>query len=913
MLTTSSYIYDYVTETAKFFNEFDRSNFITNANIALDKMNTNISLSLKGNHYSNILEKTISHINEIEIDSYAVSEFVTKILGSGRIDSANLNMKDIAKNDPIVLKPQYLNEAVLEYKEVINGIASGKYTVDKIRDLYTNIDAYITTLKKRLVSSNINVHITSKEMIKYDNSNKVDVTTKYLEDEVLPFLQNIPKKKKELTVELTSVNSIVHDTLSNLKKLMEDVSTGISLNKIDDTQKRMMLQYTFNQVRAILEGVSFITYAALRKVHQFEDNVIECQNVYNALTLLFNDAYTLIESGAFDTRVISPTEISEMADKLADGDNDIFVELSHNIIEYHKGYLSTHLPESTDIPAGDAEDFLTTLLSNHEFNPTIYNNIVKAYIEIGNGLEIIAKNCDDRLMIFDELIDKAGFALTLSDRFLNEIESLDDLSVYGLTDLNIGNNGEKNTIYYMILSEINGYPKITKQIADVCRVIRTKAEYVEDLFTARKNNELAYSESLSELKIFLDSFKDQFKAFNCHIVKGLYKRLKELATKADDCTDNVYPNETLDQYMDDDFFKEAMISNLDEIDALNDIIMESLLKEYYAEREFKERGVRLVYEAENTKSTVIVNDNSNGGNVVASSNTGKFNNEKLQSLLKTIGEWFEKMITSFEDIIGRQAAKNKKWLADNKDALTSRSYSNVQIQILPYEGISPEQITKDISTLANNVNSMNVQNIQNIKSYEDIRTKLITFGPKFGKDDEKVTITNYYKSGNRPLNMVQYSNNNIKTLVVNIMIPYCENFYDSYKDEIKKQLTAVKTAAENISKIYVSESVSEIDGLVFTEAEDNAPTVQQTSGTKTVSVTTNPPSTNLNNNDSNKSTTESAGLSAKAGWIKQCIQMYSGSVLNSIRDRNNDYFKVLYALAPKTQPNTQQPAANTQQ
>ena len=32
--------------------------------------------------------------------------------------------------------------------------------------------------------------------------------------------------------------------------------------------------------------------------------------------------------------------------------------------------------------------------------------------------------------------------------------------------------------------------------------------------------------------------------------------------------------------------------------------------------------------------------------------------------------------------------------------------------------------------------------------------------------------------------------------------------------------------------------------------------------------------------------------------MKQCVQNYSGSVLNAIRDRKNDYFKVLFALAP---------------
>lgn len=884
MLTMTNYLYDYVLESAKVFNEFDQSSFINSASIALNKDNVDISLSFSGNHCTDMLEKTLAHINTIEIDSYAISEFVAKILESGRVDSAKLTMKDISKFDTIILKPQYLTAEVRDYKEMIDGIASGKYNADHVKDFYINWDAYLMTLKKRLVTSNINVNMTSKEMLKYDKTEKIPVTTKYLEDVVIPFLQYVPKKKKELAMEISHVSSIVTSAVSDIKRLVEDVNTGINSNKIDAGQKKLMMQYTFNQVRAFLDGVTFITYAAMRKVHQFEDFIVECQNVYNTLTLVFNDNMTLIEAGTFDKKVITATDANNMAEKLVEGSNDVFAELAHNIMEYHKGYISSNIANIGDVSGGDTEDYINTLLENNEFNPDKYYDIVKSYIEIGNGLDILAKNCDDRLMIFDELVKKAGFVITLPDRFHNEIEALDDLSSYGLADLEIGNNGEKASVYYTILSEINGYPKVTEQIASAAKAIYIKAEYVEDLFNAKKNGELAYSETMNELKIFLDSFKDQFRALNTQIVKGLYMRLKYLAAKADDCLDNVNSTPESDYYNDEDFFEEAVMANLDEIDTINDVVMESLLKEYYAEREFLERGVRLVYEAEGDASTAVkINDGNTGASSGTAGSGNIINKEKLSNLLKSIGEWFEKMITSFEEVIGRQAAKNTKWLADNKDGLMNRSYSNVEIQILPYDQMPHTNISNDITKMTTNVSAMTIQNMQNIKSYEDMRAKLINFGPKFSNNaDEKVAITNYYKVGNKPLQTVPYANNNIKTFIVNSMIPYCESFYTSYKDEIKKQLTALKTAAENISKTYVTESVGNaLDALIFIEADATAtPTV--------------------NTNTTNTTTTDNSGLSTKAGWIKQCIQMYSGSVLNAIRDRNNDYFKVLYALAPKT-------------
>ncbi len=896
MLSITSYLHDYIVENAEFFNEFDRSNFIANASLALDRASGELSrFGMHGSHYSNILNKTITHINDIEIDSYAIAEFVTKVLNSGRVDSAKLLMKDITEIDNIIIKPQYLTEAISNYKEVINGIASGKYDTSKIKNFYTTIDSYTDTLKKRLVSSDININITPKEMLNHSISDKIEVTTKYLEDRVLSFLQAFLKKKKELINEMTIVRTTVNSALSDLNKLIEDIDVAIELNKIDDVKKKLMLNYTYNQVRAILEAVSFMTYATIRKAHQFEECVVECQNTYNSLTLIFNDAMNIVESGVFDTKVITATDANNMVEKLVNGGNDVFAELSHNIIQYHKGYLSTHT-QDTDVLGGDVDSFVSTLLSNSEYNTDIYHDLVKVYIEIGNGLDIIAKHVDDRFIIFDEIVQKAGFILGLSDRFHNEVEALANLSNYNITDLEIGDNKGKTDSYYRILSEINDYPNLTKQIAEAAKEVYIKAEYVEELFSSEKNDELSSSETINELKIFFESFKDQFRELNCDVVKGLYTRLKELATKADNCLES--DEQQNDISYDNNFFGEAVLATLQELNEVNDIIMETMLKEYYSEREFKERGVRLVYEADENTSVKVVNTGDATSTTSPATGTGnKITSEKLSGILKGISEWFEKMINSFEEVIGRQKAKNTKWLAENKDELIGRSYSNVEIQILPYDKMPSSQITGDISKMTNNVSAMTTQNMQNIYSYEDMRAKLINFGPKFTQNvDEKVAIVNYYKVGNAPLQTVSYANSNIKTLVVNEMIPYCEAYYDSYKEEIKKQLTALKGSMENIHKTYVSESANELNTRyqIFTEAEETA----QQSTTKVQGQTAATPAQQPTTQNQNKA----SGLSEKSGWVKRCVQNYSGCILNAIRDRNNDYFKVLNALVPKAIP-----------
>ena len=264
-----------------------------------------------------------------------------------------------------------------------------------------------------------------------------------------------------------------------------------------------------------------------------------------------------------------------------------------------------------------------------------------------------------------------------------------------------------------------------------------------------------------------------------------------------------------------------------------------MLKEYYAERELKERGVRLIYEAEgdtnNTKVSVVDNGNSTTGSTPTS---GKFNKEALTKILNSLSEWFDKMIESFEEVILRKSEYNKKWLADNKEKLSTRSYSNVTINILPYDKMPSKQIIDDIGKVTNNVNTMTTQNMQGINKYEDLRSKII-IGPKFTGNNETADIVNYYKIGTNPLQVVEYSNSDIKTLVVNEMIPFCENFYDSYRNDVKAKLTALKQGLENINKTYVTEASDDISILnIFTEAEDaTQPTVNQPNTTSTTTTT----------------------------------------------------------------------------
>ena len=892
----------YVFDESEFFNEYDSSSFIMISNSVLNKKIADFLVFIKDTESTTLLESAIRNLNTIDVESYAMTEFMTKILGSSKVDRAGLMMKDITKNGKINVKMQYLKEAVNDLKYNINDLLSGKIDADSaIVNIKTmTASSYKDKLKQRTVEIyNIPYIDDPKKFISNVSYISTPLTIQYLNSVIIPYVENFQKTKTAITME---TNLIIREISNDISELSLTMKTLNSVN-IPDDKKSIILNYCYNTVRTILEVIKYVTYCQMRKIHIIEENITAIQEAYNKLMLLFASETSLVEAGAYDTRIITAADGNNLIEAIFNGQIDAFIELSNSIIEYHKGYIF----DKFGMDKSDSDIIMAKIIEDDTYDKDIYNDIVKVYIEIGNGLDILAKNSDDYLMVFDDLKNKSGFVVPLPERFKTEIDRIKEVSNYGLTNISIGSGGEKTDTYFKILSEIIDYPKNMERIAKTVCDMWQKFEYVDKLFTSKANGELAYSETMNELKILLESLKEQYKIITKSITDNMYLRLKLLSEKADQCLDNVSSEdktniEELIPTPNRNFMGEATLGIIDVQNSFTDLYMDIYMKEYYSEREYLEKGIRLVYEADgDTNSSnqnkpdthVVVNDNPDAKNSTSST---KLDSGKLNNILKTISEWFKKMVDAFTNMINKYKAKNTEWLAKHKDGLLTRSYSNVQIDILPYDrGPTTQKIDQDITSFITNLNTMTKDNIAKVNTYEDLRSKLITGGITFNaNEDEKATITRYYKVGNNKLETVKYSNNEIKTYVSQHMIPYCEVFYTTYYDSLNKKLKDVEKSMEDVIKTYTTEAFADLasgSSIFYEEGEQNT---SGTNTTTTVTTTTGSTNTNQNNNGG-------TNITQKTGWIQTCVRNYIGCILTAIRDRNNDYLKVLFALAPKVE------------
>ena len=105
----------YVFDESEFFNEYDSSSFIMISNSVLNKKIADFLVFIKNAESTTLLESAIRNLNNIDVDSAAITEFMTKVLGSTKVDRSGLMMKDITNTGKISVKPQYLKEAVCLY------------------------------------------------------------------------------------------------------------------------------------------------------------------------------------------------------------------------------------------------------------------------------------------------------------------------------------------------------------------------------------------------------------------------------------------------------------------------------------------------------------------------------------------------------------------------------------------------------------------------------------------------------------------------------------------------------------------------------------------------------------------------------------------------------------------------------
>lgn len=871
-------------ENLRVFREYDSNNFIANAKNAISGKLEVVTVGVKVNYYIKTLEQSLNMFTDIKVNPAMINEITSKT-DLSKINGARIPMRKIIDND-IVFKPQYLRQ----YAEVVGN------TIDKVikgkgsnSDLVKFISGDIVSKVEKQVVSNspIQYGVDSKGMILSRNKDIIILDENYLRDVVIPFTKDYETTKTKMIAEASAVTNGIRDLADTMKAMQETI---INM-KNDIPQDRVLLlnKLYYNAIRGMIEVISFVSFAMVRKLNIASSNAISAMTAYVDISNLYGDK-NIMESGSFNDSIF-PADVHSVADDLSKGEADIFIDIASNIYNFHAG-----IPEATQIDEpirvlGDSmHSQINHSIEDEPYDSEVYEEASKIFIAISNGLDIISAKSDDYLLVFDDIINYAGFQLRLDDRFRSTIERLSDVSIYNGSIDNATDGQVDDNMYGRILHEVKEYGNHMKTLASNVLDVRTKIVALSKRFENNINGEFKDAEAVNELKIFMKDLLEQYDSMTKDIASKFITRLKELGNMLAEMTANRQANTMtpdLEQIEDmstelDDALIESMI---DEYEEETRSIMEGLERDYFVEKSLALRGVKVVLEADepNTNNPTnnaqgTQNNNNNQGNqanndktkltIQDNSNEGKSSSSNQSSSgKKSISAYIQQIIDKLLQIIDKEGKVNKKWLTEvpkggtesPEQGLKRRSYNNVQINILPYDNMPTNKIDEGITSFINNIKALNLTNIKSVSSEEDLYKRTLSFmGSGINKENLDERCLQYFKVGKAPYETKTVANGELKTFIVNTALPFSLDYYDNYSESVKNRLDELSKAVDSTLATY-DDSVGE-----------------------------------------------------KATWVANVSKTFAKCVFNAIRERNYDYFKLFKGLAPASKPQNDQNQNNNQ-
>lgn len=781
------------------------------------------------------------------------------------------SMEDICS---LKVTPEYLNDFMKKCSSDIS---------DYI-DMNTEIEPQFLAL----INSRDIVNTVSRQAVgSHDGCSPQKFNHENIQNLVIPFIQQYVSGKETLEKEYSNIKTCLGEAISVLCGLIDKINARYQNSPIDE-KVNCLNQIVFNLSYSVLAIEKNIIMAFSKKVLSFVESV----KSINEMTSRITSNPNLMES-VYDTTFV-PVNTEGLASRLVEGDISAYREYSENVFNFHSGIFNNRYDS---VESDGVNDGFEVKVSQFMYDREPYIDVMNIYQNIFDSLNILSKNSDDYLLIFDDMIEKSGLSVSLQDRFYNDLELIDRI-----TDYPEPVPGTKNVdVYYRILNDIKNYPVNMEAIAQIIKDVHLQYVDLQNRFENRINGEFNKSQAIIELQNYMAEFDDQFKYVVNVTASKLMARLKDLAYMAErysliinDSEKPVGFIESMDDFTQDIYDSEVEINRI-----YNESSIKNLGKVFYKLNAYNRFGINVVFtEAEDNQNNPQTQNNqpqqnANNGKPDTSTKVTVNDSEQntktqntmdkasLKNVLDALAKWFDEVLNRFDKLCERQGAKNTKWLASNKDALMNRRYVNVTASILPYEEMmDSKKVLNELSDTANKISSLK----SSLNTLTDDMSVIKALFPNIKITDPNTfgdACVKYFKVGGGELNVKEYANTELGNLVKQKVIPFCENYYDSYVSSVKQNVNKIKTSLSTLSESMVQESFSigVEDGYIIYEAEEEKK--------------------------------DASSGKAKMNLIRKYVKLYTGSALNAIRDRNNDYFKLLSALVPKTKPTYSEKPDNT--
>ena len=243
----TGYEEDFILENVRIMQEFDTSNFLSNARSAISGKVETVNVALKLNYYKNALEKAINAFDGIKVDRLKIKEFLDNYNGN----SINgITGRDITSGTNIVFKPQYLQQYTDLVGATLDQVINGTATDQDITRFSSGDIPY--KVEKQVVRNFVCYGGNIKDIKRVDQTSIVNIDKDFINTKLLPFINSYEKIKSDTITEALSVQRAISEMTANIKAMQDTINKMKMDGSVPEDRIPQLNQLSYNALRGML-------------------------------------------------------------------------------------------------------------------------------------------------------------------------------------------------------------------------------------------------------------------------------------------------------------------------------------------------------------------------------------------------------------------------------------------------------------------------------------------------------------------------------------------------------------------------------------------------------------------------------------------------------------------------------------
>ena len=657
-------------------------------------------------------------------------------------DSFNLAEKPISiclKNTDAItrIRPQYLvafrRELDVLYRKFILGLDLSN------KEIKIKLDKLTTKYKFSTVKCNINTDVLNG--VTSITPQVYLVNNDFIGNTICQFTRNYEVVRSQLISEATEARTAI----TELAAASERMAQSATPEGLTDGEKRSLDYFIIYSTKCTCDLLSYVTAMIVERLSAYTYNMNAYYKLYNTIHNYYPEGERLLHENCIDN------ELNELDDfKLVDCmiQNDISfispaVKQALDKIQFEIDHM-TNYSNNTAI----VDSIMGTDLDSMDYDKNPYDQCMELFKIYNNSLQVMYKSSLDPNMSVDEITDKAGVNDDFSAKFKTVVALIPDTKVYTTA---VDDGESPLLVLSMIRQELSQYENNLTVIATACQDVYRNIRNMESEYEENPDGKFGQPEQAEELCDIAQNHEQNIRDIGTNVIKAFVERLKNLKACLEslNVVQEMVELPIITQEDNVSYIEEAYNSILEEDEFFQESAFKSLLRQYNVYKNKAERGVIILYEADDANNNTTNNSDNNANNDNAS------NKEAMSGAWAKFKQFVKNIIGKFKkkakDI---QASGKIDYITKNYDAIIEKVTSDVECNVQPYyPALNPNVYDTDIKALENAIKNLDDTDIKNASSAEALREKIFGFiktksvGDFSIQKDFKQFCLTYYSSG----------------------------------------------------------------------------------------------------------------------------------------------------------------------